>query len=1579
MVGTTGTTNDPYLDTLGNWQFVGVSPVVEATTTAITLSEPAGVADGDLLVACFASRTSATTPITNTGWLPAASQNNSNTATNTSATPSGTMLYQVRNGTPDLSFVVPAGISVVLGRIAAYRGNLQTAFGPLVPSANVISQTNVLDWPTTRNETPATIAPPNGTTATIGISTFTGQFQYRQLFLTINTSTIPTDATTAELVLNITSATASATDALEVREVPSASNGIAGDSLGSYPLLGSKAIPAGTGRFVITLSLTSMTRGSAIVLCIHSQKQRTAATPNGTSSEAVAVSSLTGTYPPQLQVTSAVLSTTTAGTTATNVTTVTVAGLTTTQDDDLLVAMGAGGQEATWSSFGAGIPGNPSGATDTTSAPKTDAWTERADSFTATGADTSLAIFDAVMATAGATNNLAATASLAAAHVIVAAAFKIGQPILDAWNAADKSSSVTLSNQQKTAAHVVATIAGVRSTQTYVNGTAGKYYAEFLFTSGAPHWVGIAPTSNVLSDTTLTFAVLPTSGDIYVASTLVGNVGAGLTTNDILCVAWDAGAERVWFRKNGGLWNNDASADPATGTNGKDCSFAASTAHALWARWPTSTGGTTTVRTEAAEFTQTTPSGFLSWMGESLGSDPNVTVTPTGVSAAAAVGTAAATGIQNVSVAATGVSAGTALGTATAAVGGAVTVAASGVSALSSLGTATATGIVSGGGALWTPADLTTNQIGWYDGADSSKLIFGGSNLTQWTDKSPATSNVTPFGTGPTLVSVNSLGSLQFNGQGLRTSTAISLGDFIVFVVFTPNASGAYERLVDHDFPNGFWIGRDSTNAAWGGGIRLGVAPYGYFVPLANSATHIVSSGRSGTTQTVKGNGGAVSTSQACDGAATLNNIIGIGGGYNDVASDRLDGDYISEVLIYSATLPVADEAKVEGYLAWKWGIQASLPAGHPYKSAAPTTGAGGGVTVAATGVSATAALGTATATGKINVSTSATGQTATAALGTATAAGATNISTSASGQAATAALGTATAAAKINVSVAATGVTAATALGGASASAGGSITAAPAGVEAVTALGTATAEGKINVSVSATGVSAAALVGTATASGIIGAVNGFAVAANANYAVYSSLFDGATSSIETAPPGNPVGYDNWYGEDAAGGVSVTVTPAGVSAAAQLGTASAAGIVNVTVPADGVAAGSAVGTVSVVSGISVTAPTVGVTAGSAVGTVNVATTQSVTIAAAGVSAATALGGASVAVGGGISVQAGSFALVASAGTATVTAKQAVTVAAAGVSAATALGTAAVRIDSTTVAAGAACAAVTGTATVTAKQSVIVAATGVTATAAIGGVSVAVGGGISVQAAGFALSAPLGIATVTAKQFVTTIPAGVAAAALAGTSSVSVRTSVAPSGVTAASALGAVTVTAKQSVIVAATGVSAATALGGVSASAGGSISVVGSGVEAVARAGTATATGKQSVIVAASGVAAAAALGTVTASGKINISTMPAGTVATTALGSVTVTARINVVALPAGVAATAAAGTATATGKRNVSTMPVGVAAFAVTGTATAIGFMGGVAVWTGSAFEQKPVKVWMGAAWVAKPPKTWNGNAWV
>jgi hypothetical protein len=43
------------------------------------------------------------------------------------------------------------------------------------------------------------------------------------------------------------------------------------------------------------------------------------------------------------------------------------------------------------------------------------------------------------------------------------------------------------------------------------------------------------------------------------------------------------------------------------------------------------------------------------------------------------------------------------------------------------------------------------------------------------------------------------------------------------------------------------------------------------------------------------------------------------------------------EVVVFNTTLGTSDRQLVEGYLAWKWGLQGSLPGGHPYKSVAPT------------------------------------------------------------------------------------------------------------------------------------------------------------------------------------------------------------------------------------------------------------------------------------------------------------------------------------------------------------------------------------------------------------------------------------------------------------------------------------------------------------------------------------------------------------------------------------------------------------------------------------------------------------------
>ena len=107
-----------------------------------------------------------------------------------------------------------------------------------------------------------------------------------------------------------------------------------------------------------------------------------------------------------------------------------------------------------------------------------------------------------------------------------------------------------------------------------------------------------------------TFQCASYSGNIVTGNaTVIGNIGGSpLVDGDVICMAWSPSTERGWFRKNGGLWNNDAAANPATNTNGLDISVLNNTDHALFfLEASTGNGASTTVRTEAADLTYASP------------------------------------------------------------------------------------------------------------------------------------------------------------------------------------------------------------------------------------------------------------------------------------------------------------------------------------------------------------------------------------------------------------------------------------------------------------------------------------------------------------------------------------------------------------------------------------------------------------------------------------------------------------------------------------------------------------------------------------------------------------------------------------------------------------------------------------------------------------------------------------------------------------------------------------------------------------------------------------------------------------
>jgi len=82
----------------------------------------------------------------------------------------------------------------------------------------------------------------------------------------------------------------------------------------------------------------------------------------------------------------------------------------------------------------------------------------------------------------------------------------------------------------------------------------------------------------------------------------------------------------------------------------------------------------------------------------------------------------------------------------------------------------------------------------------------------------------------------------------------------------------------------------------------------------------------------VDASGGSIVQAMLCYEGANVDNF-----NFTDpeIGQHFLNGD-IAEILVYDTALSDNDRQKVEGYLAWKWGLVAGLPVGHPYKDDPP-------------------------------------------------------------------------------------------------------------------------------------------------------------------------------------------------------------------------------------------------------------------------------------------------------------------------------------------------------------------------------------------------------------------------------------------------------------------------------------------------------------------------------------------------------------------------------------------------------------------------------------------------------------------
>jgi len=234
----------------------------------------------------------------------------------------------------------------------------------------------------------------------------------------------------------------------------------------------------------------------------------------------------------------------------------------------------------------------------------------------------------------------------------------------------------------------------------------------------------------------------------------------------------------------------------------------------------------------------------------------------------------------------------------------------------------------------WTPANLT-NVVAWYDGQDSSQSYANGALISQWNDKSGNGYLALGGSAWPAFntTGINGFPTIDFT-QNLGSSLVATVpsGSFptvivIYMVVSNTNGAGLVTRAYGSNGAPIAWIGNGQVYLGRGNDSILESTQYGSW-----GQPTLFGGSWDGATYYEWINGSqALSTSTAS-------------GFYDDAASTLTLGNYSSwggtgimgEALCLSTAIGTTDRRRLEGYLAWKWGMQSNLPSSHPYASARP-------------------------------------------------------------------------------------------------------------------------------------------------------------------------------------------------------------------------------------------------------------------------------------------------------------------------------------------------------------------------------------------------------------------------------------------------------------------------------------------------------------------------------------------------------------------------------------------------------------------------------------------------------------------
>jgi hypothetical protein len=240
----------------------------------------------------------------------------------------------------------------------------------------------------------------------------------------------------------------------------------------------------------------------------------------------------------------------------------------------------------------------------------------------------------------------------------------------------------------------------------------------------------------------------------------------------------------------------------------------------------------------------------------------------------------------------------------------------------------------------FSPATISGLKL-WLDSQVMANVILTGSRVTGWNDSSSGANNFVSNAIGIINYAkpgINGRPSLNFE-TAVPTTTYLQntlnlapTNQLSLFIVLSQTSSGAGNSEIFYTRDNYTYFDLfNNTNTT--GELSLNARSTTQRTTgsnIVNSTNNIISVALDTTTGSIFLNGSATSVASTSFTGTSLNASLrwAISGG-------AFKG-YIGELVTYPSVLSTTDRQKVEGYLAWKWGLQGSLPAGHPYKLSPP-------------------------------------------------------------------------------------------------------------------------------------------------------------------------------------------------------------------------------------------------------------------------------------------------------------------------------------------------------------------------------------------------------------------------------------------------------------------------------------------------------------------------------------------------------------------------------------------------------------------------------------------------------------------